>query len=91
MSYLRLYSIFDSGVSAYLRPFWSDHKENAIRSFRQLVNDVSDPNNMVHNHPDQFVLFELGIFSNTTGVFTAHSSPQSLGCAIEYVNGSVNA
>lgn len=85
MSTLRLYSILDSGVSAYLRPFWADHKENAQRSFRQLVNDESDPNNMVHNYPHQFSLFELGIFSSATGAFTSHDAPICLGLATEYL------
>jgi hypothetical protein len=86
MSQLRLYSLYDSGVGAYLKPFWSDHKANAIRSFIQLVNDKSDPNNMVANHPDQFVLFELGIFFQNSGAFTLHNSPLSLGTAVEFVN-----
>lgn len=86
MSQLRLFSLFDSGVSAYLKPFWGDHKENALRGLRQLVNDKSNPDNMVANHPEQFVLFELGVFSSHTGLFTAHDVPISLGVAIEFVN-----
>lgn len=85
MSILRLFSLYDSGVKAYLRPFWSDHKTNAIRSFAQIINDKSDPNNMVSNHPDQFTLFELGLFDEVSGKFVAHDAPMSLGCAIEYV------
>lgn len=85
MSLLRMYSLFDSGVGAYLKPFWSDHKANAMRSFTQLVNDKSDPNNMVANHPDQFVLFELGVFDSNGGSFVPHDVPLSLGTALEFV------
>lgn len=84
MSELRLYSLYDSGAKAYLRPFWSDFKVNAQRSFRQLVNQTDNRDNMVANHPDQFTLFELGEFDVRTGVFTAHAIPQTLGNGLEY-------
>lgn len=86
MSILRLYSIFDTAVGAYLRPFWSDHKANAIRSFVQCVNDKSSPDNMVANHPDQFVLFEVGEFHCSTGVFSSHPNPLSLGNGVEFIH-----
>lgn len=85
MSILRLYSIFDSGVSAYLRPFWSDHKENAMRSFRKLVNDTSDPNNMVREHPSQFTLFEIAVFDSQSGSVLPHETYLSLGNAVEFI------
>jgi len=84
MSVIRLYSLYDAGAQAYLRPFWSDHKTNAQRSFRQLVNQRDNRDNMVANHPDQFVLFELGVFDECTGVYTAHSVPLNLGNGLEY-------
>lgn len=85
MTKLRLFSIYDSAISAFLQPFWSDHKANAIRSFQRVVNDKSDANNMVAAHPDQFVLFELGEFDQPTGVFSSHQTPLSLGNGVEYV------
>jgi len=84
MSDLRLYSLFDAGAQAYLRPFWSDFKVNAQRSFRQLVNQTGNADNMVANHPDQFTLFELGVFDVRTGVFSSHSIPITLGNGLEY-------
>lgn len=85
---LRMYSLYDEGVKCYLKPFWSDHKQNAIRSFLQLVNDKSDVNNMVSNHPDQFTLFELGVFDSENGKFVPHDHNISLGNALEYVKKS---
>lgn len=85
MNVLRLFSLYDAGCNSYLKPFWSDHKTNAMRSLTQLVNDKTDSNNMVANHPDQFTLFELGEFEMGTGVFTSHSIPLTLGNCLEYV------
>lgn len=84
MSELRLFSIYDAEAKAYLRPFWSDYKANAMRSFRGLINQKDDRDNMVANHPDQFTLFELGVFDVRTGVFTSHPIPQTLGNGLEY-------
>jgi len=84
MSELRLYSLYDDGAKAFLRPFWADYKVNAQRSFRGLVTQTDDKHNNVHNHPDQFTLFELGVFDCRTGVFSSHTVPQSLGTGLEY-------
>lgn len=84
MSILRLYSLYDDGAKAYMRPFWADYKVNAQRSFRSLVNQTDDRDNMVSNHPDQFTLFELGEFDVRTGIFTSHSIPTTLGNGLEY-------
>ena len=84
MTELRLYSVFDSGSQSYLRPFWGDYKVNAQRSFRGLVNQKDDPQNNIAMYPDQFTLFELGVFDMRTGVFTSHPIPQTLGNGVEY-------
>jgi hypothetical protein len=86
MSTLRIYSVYDQGAQAYLRPFFSDFKVNAQRSFRQLINQIDNPDNMVANHPDQFTLFELGEFDVRTGVISIHSLPLTLGNGLEYKN-----
>lgn len=84
MSELRLFSVYDDGAKAYLRPFWSDYKINAQRSFRTLINQKDDRDNMVAAHPDQFTLFEIGVFDVRTGIFTSHSIPITLGNGLEY-------
>lgn len=84
MQVLRMYSVFDSAVGSYMRPFFSDHKANAIRSFVNIVND-KNPDNIINAHPDQFTLFELGEFEQSTGVFSSHAMPMSLGNGVEFI------
>lgn len=84
MSKIRMFALYDDAVKSYLRPFWSDHKANAQRSFRQLVNQTDNRDNMVANHPDQFTLFELGEFDEQSGVFSSHAIPLTLGNGLEY-------
>lgn len=85
MTKLKLYSLFDAGVSAYVYPQWFEHAAYAIRTVERLVNDTSNENNAVAAHPDQFVLFELGSLDLASGVFTNNPHPVSLGCCIEFV------
>lgn len=85
MSVLRLFSLYDCAVNAYLKPFVSDHRGNAIRAFIQLLNDKSNPENMIAAHPDQFVLFELGEFDPVSGLITSLHSPSSLGVGTEFL------
>lgn len=87
MSELRLYSIYDDGAKAFLRPFWADYKVNAQRSFRGLVNQTDDKQNNVANHPDQFTLFELGVWDPRTGILQQHTTPMTLGNGLEYKDG----
>lgn len=89
MALLRMYSLFDSAVQAFTRPIWSDHKANAIRGFIQTINDKSDPNNMVANHPDQFTLFELGVFDSNSGKFVPHETNLSCGNGLEFIKQNV--
>lgn len=88
MSTVRLFSIYDMGTKAFMRPFFSDHEVLAKRSFTTIVNDKSNPDNMIAAHPDQFVLYELSIFDYQSGEFITHSNPISLGKAVEFVNAS---
>lgn len=85
MSVKRIYAVRDLPVGAYLQPFFSDHHVNAQRSIAALVNDKSDPHNTIANRPDQFVLFELGLFHVDTGQFENYENPVHLGILSEYV------
>lgn len=75
---IRLFSVYDQGVHAYLRPFWSDHKTNAIRTCEQAVNETQNKENMVAQHPEQFILYELAVFNPQNGKLEPHSDPISV-------------
>jgi hypothetical protein len=49
----------------------------AIRSFSDEVNRQSD-DNQLHNHPDDFDLYELGEFDDNSGTFALHDQPKLL-------------
>ncbi len=61
---LRAYTVYDSKTEAYLRPFFMQTPAEAIRAFRDTVNDGQSP---FCKHPEDFTLFEVGTFDETSG------------------------
>ncbi|NBQ69151.1 MAG: hypothetical protein EBU46_10075 [Nitrosomonadaceae bacterium] len=60
-------SVKDTAAQAFGRPMFLPTAAVGVRSFRDEVNR-SDPNNEMHKHPDDFELYELGMFDDSTGV-----------------------
>lgn len=80
---LKVCSIFDSGVEAYMPPFYVMHKTDAIRKFTDWV---KEPNSNMSKYPAAYTLFELGEFDQATGLFNFHTSHIPLGVATEFLN-----
>lgn len=78
---LVIYSVYDSKVGAYLQPFFMRSRGEASRAFTEAVADSNSP---FCKHPDDFVLFELGTFDDSTGLFDMFSAPCSLGTALQF-------
>ena len=66
---MKMYSIHDSKGGFYSNPFYARQNGEAIRSFMNAVDDPS-PNNLMHRHPADYSLFEIGSFDDLTGVIT---------------------
>ncbi len=72
---LVLCSVKDRAADAFGRPMFVPSIGVAIRSFSDEVNR-QDPENQLHNHPDDFDLYELGEFDDNSGLFTLHDVPK---------------
>lgn len=68
-------SVFDVAVNGYGRPLFVPHVGAGIRSFTDEVNRASDGNTM-HDHPEDFVLFELGKYDDADGSFKLLDKPR---------------
>lgn len=64
---LNVYSIFDKTAMAFITPFFMHNDGIAIRAFSDSVNS-GDPNSTIAQHYEQFALYELGVFDDSTGV-----------------------
>lgn len=60
------FSVFDNAAKVYGRPFFALNVAVAIRSFTTAVND---PATEFYANPQDFRLFEVGVFDVNTGQF----------------------
>lgn len=83
-----MFTVYDSTAKAYTAPFNANSKNEAIRFFAQTCNQ---PDSMFFQHPNDFCLYYLGTFDNTTGLYNT-ISPESCGLAATFkvpVNGEI--
>ena len=76
-----LFSVYDSKVGAFMTPFFMRSKNEAIRSFTDIVNDGKSSIGM---HPEDFCLFYHGTFSDEEGDFVSPTAPESLGNGVNF-------
>lgn len=68
-------AVRDSAVDAFMRPFFVPSTGMAIRSFRDEVNRADSE---MAKHPQDYELFQLGMFDEDTGRFSNAEAPRSL-------------
>ena len=81
---LNVYSIYDAAASAFAQPFFMHNDGLAIRAFQDNVNTKED--NHISKHPDQFTLFKLAEYEDSTGKFEPLETPKSMALGIELLN-----
>nr|QJB20537.1 MAG: nonstructural protein [Microvirus sp.] len=79
---LKVFSIRDAKVEAFMQPFFSQTTGSGIRLF---TDSIEGPQNGFSKHPEDYALFELGEFDQETGLLSPHPQPKSLGGAMEYM------
>jgi hypothetical protein len=77
---LKIFSVYDCKVEAYLQPFFMRSKGEALRAFMSAVDDKQTQFN---KNPEDFTLFELGEFDDEKGKVNS-INPTSLGTALEF-------
>lgn len=63
---MKLYSVRDKAVNAFMPPFVSPADGSAIRSFMDAVND---PKHEFGRHASDYDLYRLGDFDDVDGMF----------------------
>jgi hypothetical protein len=67
-------SVRDLAAEAFGRPMYLQSLGVAIRSFTDEVNR-EDKDNQLFNHPDDFDLYELGVFDDSIGKYELRDNP----------------
>jgi len=78
---LKIYTVYDCKAEAYLNPFYSASRGQAIRSWEKACND---PQTSMCEYPQDFTLFEIGDFDISNGQFYPYESKISLGTGVEF-------
>lgn len=77
---LQVYSIRDAKAEAFNSPFYQKTKGEALRSFQTAVND---PKTQLNRFPEDFDLYEIGTWDDSTGLVTPLDTPKHTAKAVE--------
>ncbi|AXH73542.1 MAG: nonstructural protein [Microviridae sp.] len=73
---LRIYTVYDSKAEAFLPPFNAGNDALAVRSCADCLKEDTHP---FARHPDDYTLFKLGEWDDTTAVYELVTPPRNLG------------
>lgn len=71
---LQIVSIIDRAAETFGRPFFVPSLGLAARSFSDEVNRVAE-DNQLYNHPEDFDLYHLGSFNDSSAEFAVLDVP----------------
>lgn len=76
----------DRSADVFAQPMFVANRGSAIRSFADQVNDSRDEKNILNRHPEDFDLFELGTYDDSTGLFES-GVPKQIAVGKDLVRG----
>lgn len=79
---LKLFSVYDSKAEAFLPPFFQQSTNSSIRAFTDLVNSKDHAFGL---HPEDYTLFELGSWNDSTCTYDLDPAHKSLGVGVEFL------
>lgn len=81
---IKLFSVFDQKALAFMPPFFAVRTEQAMRSFTECANDAQ---HAFSRSPQDYTLYELGVFDDETALITNLPQPLCLGRAVQLKKG----
>lgn len=78
----KVFSVYDKGVEAFMAPFFTRSRGEALRSFLEAC---ADPKIAFHKHPHDYSLFYLGEYDDAKGAFSQPVAPERVLTAQEAV------
>lgn len=77
-----LYVIYDSATGYYTVPAAQVNDADAMRNFQH---EAMNPQSIWNSHPQDFILYKVGIFHNTDGTIQAFQSPERICSAADFL------
>lgn len=66
---MKIFTILDSKAKAYMTPFFQKNEDVAVRVLEQACNEQG---HIFNTNPEDFSLFQIGIFNEDTGEIVPH-------------------
>lgn len=79
---LKMFTVYDSKSKLYMQPMFFQTTGMAARSFEDTVNTKD---HVFNNHPEDFTLFEIGVYDDNSAAVQMLDTPISLGVAVELI------
>jgi len=79
---LNIFSIYDEKSQAYNSPFFQSAVGQALRSFCDLA---KDDKTTISRHPEDYSLYHIGEFDDSTSKIISYNEPRFLARATEYL------
>lgn len=79
----KMLAVYDSKAEAYMRPWIARSPAEGMRSFASEVNNMENKDNPLVHHPEDFVLFELASWDESSGKIEALEKPRAITSGID--------
>lgn len=79
---LRCFCVFDVKAAVYMQPWCAVTDAVAVREFARSVNATGD--SPMVSSPDDFTLFRIGSYDDSTGLHIPLDAPVSLGNGVQF-------
>lgn len=84
---VQIYSVYDKKAAAYLQPFFIQNEGMAIRAVTEVVQEEGHAFN---KHAQDYALYQLGTYDDSTGKITAKDNPHPIINFLEIQAGTQN-
>lgn len=77
-----VYVIYDARANRYSTPMCFDNDAVAVRDF---VTEGSKPYTRVNTHPEDYILFKIGIYHELDGTMQCNQAPERVCALSDYI------
>lgn len=77
----KMFAVYDAKAKMFAVPFFMQTLGMALRAFQDIT---GDPNTMIARHPEDFTLYEIGEYDDSTAEVVAKNPMQMIAVASEF-------
>lgn len=78
---LQCCAVYDQKARAFLPPFFVPHLDVA---YRAIANATANPDHPFHRNPEDYIVYQLGSWSDDTAMFQLLGEPLNLGLVLNF-------